>query len=231
LLAPALAAWVVRWRWEPGDGAWIASAVAVTNTAGFPYAIATSVILAALFVLSLKLTRPRAVLAFVLLCTVAIGFGQGMKSLLKNTFEAPRPYVGWIGRSHGLESAAFYGMPRSARAAWIEKELAQDARVPAVLREHWQRETGFSFPSGHTSFVATWAMLAGALLWPRGRGSRVLCCAVVAWALAVEATRMVLGMHWPRDVAAQVLLSWLTVAVLVAIWQKQLTPLHRNDGL
>lgn len=223
LFMPALAAWITGWRWAPGDGAWVAAAVVVTNSAGFPLAIATSVALAALFVLSLKLARPRAVLAFVLMGAAAIACGQGIKSLLKNTFQAPRPYVSWLGQDRALDSAAFYKMPRNARAAWLEKELAREARVPAVLRGHWQRETGFSFPSGHTSFVATWAMLGGALLWPRGRGSRVLCCAIVAWALGVEATRLALGMHWPQDVAASVLLGWVIVTVLVAIWQKIVT--------
>ena len=35
-----------------------------------------------------------------------------------------------------------------------------DAITPAWLVHHYENETGYSFPSGHTIFAATWLMLA-----------------------------------------------------------------------
>jgi phosphatidylglycerophosphatase B len=223
LITPALMAWITGWRWAPGGGAWITAAVTVTDSAGFPCAIATSAVLAVLFLLLIKPARLREIIAFLLLGATAVGCGQGVKTLLKNTFREPRPHVVWLGQTYALDGDAFYEMPRNARAAWIEKNLASEPRVPAVLRGHWESETGFSFPSGHTAFVAVWTMLGAALLWSRGRSGRVVCCAVALWAVAVEFTRLALGMHWPVDIAISALLGWVTVVALVAIWKKSAT--------
>ncbi|MDR1011246.1 MAG: phosphatase PAP2 family protein [Opitutaceae bacterium] len=220
LIVPALMAWIAGWCWAPDGGAWITAAVIVTDSAGFPCVIATSGVLAVLFLFLIKPARLREIIAFIVLGTAAVGCAQGIKSLLKNIVREPRPYVVWLGQTRALDSDVFYKMPRDTRAAWIEKNLASEPRVPAVLREHWKSETGFSFPSGHTAFVAVWTMLGAALLWARGRGGRVVCCAVALWAVAVEFTRLALGMHWPADVAISALLGWVTVVVLVAIWKK-----------
>jgi phosphatidylglycerophosphatase B len=220
LIAPALMTWIAGWRWAPDGGAWITVAVIVTDSAGFPCAIATSVVFAVLFLFLIKPARLREIIAFAVLGATAVGCGQGIKSLLKNIVQEPRPYAVWLGQTYALDSDVFYKMPRDTRAAWIEKNLSSEPRVPAVLREHWKSETGFSFPSGHTAFVAVWTMLGAALLWSRGRGGRVMCCAVALWAVAVEFTRLALGMHWPADVAISALLGWVTVVALVAIWKK-----------
>ena len=34
-------------------------------------------------------------------------------------------------------------------------QLAQAQDIPPFLRKHWQKETGFAFPSGHTMFAAS----------------------------------------------------------------------------
>ncbi|MDA4825234.1 phosphatase PAP2 family protein, partial [Enterobacter kobei] len=48
-------------------------------------------------------------------------------------------------------------------------QLAEQQDIPTFLRKHWQKETGFAFPSGHTMFAASWALLGVGLLWPRRR--------------------------------------------------------------
>lgn len=224
LLAPALVAWAADWRWLPdGGGAWVTAALCITNTGGFPYAVVTSLVLAGMLMCMSTRTRAR-MLAILALCVAAILCGQGIKSAVKNIFREPRPYVEWLAKNHTLESTqSFYAMPRDARAAWLANNITSDASapVPANLRAHWTHDTGYSFPSGHTTFASTWALLCVALLWPGGRrGHRVFCVAVIAWALGVETTRLVLGMHWPRDIAAGVLLGWVVVACLAAIWKK-----------
>ena len=69
---------------------------------------------------------------------------------------------------------------------------------------------GSSFPSGHSAAAAaTWAALA--LLYGRHRSRRVqaiLAGIAAAIAIAVAASRVLLGVHWLTDVIAGVLLGW-----------------------
>jgi phosphatidylglycerophosphatase B len=93
------------------------------------------------------------------------------------------------------------------------------------LREHWQFETGFAFPSGHTMFAASWALLGVGLLWPRRHYKTV--AVLMVWAVGVMGSRLLLGMHWPRDLAVATLISWLLVTLacwLVQRWFGPLTP-------
>ncbi|XPE61646.1 phosphatase PAP2 family protein [Shigella flexneri] len=48
------------------------------------------------------------------------------------------------------------------------KEQLAEEKI-STISSHWQKETGFAFPSGHTMFAASWALLAVGLLWPRRR--------------------------------------------------------------
>ncbi|MER1979379.1 phosphatase PAP2 family protein, partial [Pseudocitrobacter faecalis] len=74
-----------------------------------------------------------------------------------------------------------------------------------------QKETGFAFPSGHTMFAASWALLAVGLLWPRRR----------TFTIAI----LLVWMHWPRDLVAATLMSWLLVTVATWLAQKICGPL------
>ncbi|MDT8436250.1 MAG: phosphatase PAP2 family protein [Gemmatimonadota bacterium] len=60
----------------------------------------------------------------------------------------------------------------------------------------------FSFPSGHTSAAFLAAGLVGALV-------PVLLPALLLWAAAVGASRVLLGVHYPSDVLAGALLGTL----------------------
>ncbi len=71
----------------------------------------------------------------------------------------------------------------------------------------------FSFPSGH-AMVAYGALLVAALPLLRGRARTWATAVTVALVGAVGASRVVLGVHYPTDVAAGWLygLTWLVVA-------------------
>lgn len=86
---------------------------------------------------------------------------------------------------------------------WVRRHVASQ---PGWLGDHWARETGFAFPSGHGLFVATWVTLA-AMVLPRRRYAVMV--PLLAWAAAVMYSRFALGMHWPRDLLAAALLGWL----------------------
>lgn len=104
----------------------------------------------------------------------------------------------------------FYALKRKERAKLVHEQLAQAQDIPSFLRKHWQKETGFAFPSGHTMFAASWALLAAGLLWPRRRWGTI--AVLLVWATAVMGSRLALGMHWPLD---------LIVATLIpACWSR-----------
>ncbi len=84
---------------------------------------------------------------------------------------------------------------------------------------------GQSFPSGHTTAAAaTWAAVALVLARNRpARERRALTAAAVVVALAVGATRPILGVHWVTDVLAGLAVGWGWFA-LVAVafgWRRQ----------
>ncbi|BDY94596.1 hypothetical protein MUTS15_32530 [Escherichia coli] len=91
------------------------------------------------------------------------------------------------------------------------------------MRSHWQKETGFAFPSGHTMFAASWALLAVGLLWPRRRTLTIAI--LLVWATGVMGSRLLLGMHWPRDLVVATLISWALVAVATWLAQRICGPL------
>ena len=75
-------------------------------------------------------------------------------------------------------------------------------RVRPEDQAHLVEVQSFSFPSGHSA-NATLVWLCLALLLPKGERSRALATWAAVWlALAVGASRVVLGVHWPSDVIA-----------------------------
>ncbi len=73
----------------------------------------------------------------------------------------------------------------------MKEQLAEENNIPQYLRSHWQKETGFAFPSGHTMFAASWALLAVGLLWPRRRTLTIAI--LLVWATGVMGSRLLLG--------------------------------------
>ena len=64
-----------------------------------------------------------------------------------------------------------------------------------------------SFPSGHTAIAFALAFSLS-LFWPRWR------LPLLAFALAVAASRVIISAHYPADVIGGALVAWLTVAWL-----------------
>jgi phosphatidylglycerophosphatase B len=72
------------------------------------------------------------------------------------------------------------------------------------VRAHWIHETGYSFPSGHTTAAMTLTVLLAALgqTWLDG-WRRILTLAVVpVWAVLVAYSRPLLDVHTAADVIA-----------------------------
>ncbi|WP_207626875.1 phosphatase PAP2 family protein [Photorhabdus stackebrandtii] len=71
--------------------------------------------------------------------------------------------------------------------------MKADDRIPQWQLTHWKSETGYAFPSGHTLFAASWALLLVGVLW--SRRCSILSTIVTAWATSVLISKMALGMH------------------------------------
>lgn len=79
-----------------------------------------------------------------------------------------------------------------------------------------------SFPSGHTA-VAFALALSVALLWPRWRFP------LLAFALAVAASRVIISAHYPADVIGGALVAWLTVAWLARFFADRRLVFQRDS--
>jgi phosphatidylglycerophosphatase B len=153
----------------------------------------------------------------------AILIGQGVKSWVKERVQEPRPFVVWLEKTHHVPVDEFYTLKRKERGHLVKEQLSGQQDIPTFLRKHWQKETGFAFPSGHTMFAASWALLAVGLLWPRRRTLTIVF--LLVWATGVMGSRLLLGMHWPRDLVVATLISWLLVTLATWLAQRVCGPL------
>lgn len=218
LLLPTLVIWLSGWQWQPGsNNVWLKSVFWVTETVTAPWGILTSALLSCWFLWCLRF-RIKPAIGLLLLMGGVIIVGQGVKSLIKEQVQEPRPFVVWLEAEHHIDNRFFYSLPRAERSELVKQQLQNQTIIPVWLSRHWQFETGFAFPSGHTVFAASWALLAVGILWPRRHYKTVFL--LMIWAQGVMMSRLVLGMHWPRDLIAATLISGLLVAIVCSLVQR-----------
>lgn len=223
LIIIPLLVWLSGWQWQPnGNSYWLELLFWITETVTQPWGVITHMVLFAWFLWCLRFRLKAAIVLFAILCA-AILIGQGAKSWIKSRVQEPRPFVVWLEKTHHIPTSEFYTLKRKARADLVREQLQTETNVPVWLRRHWQKETGFAFPSGHTMFAASWALLGVGLLWPRRRNVTIVI--LLVWAVGVMTSRMLLGMHWPRDLIVATLISWLLVVLATWLTQRLCGPL------
>ncbi|CUU24180.1 Phosphatidylglycerophosphatase B [Duffyella gerundensis] len=223
LLIIPLVVWLSGWQWQPGQNTlWLKGLFWMTETVTRPWGIITFILLTAWFLWCLRF-RLKPALFLVAIMLAAIMAGQYTKSFIKERVQEPRPYVLWLEKTHGVNEETFYQLKRKARGEMVTNLLQDEQQVPGWLKRHWAFETGFAFPSGHTLFAASWALLGVGLLWPRRRTLTIVV--LLLWATGVMVSRMLLGMHWPRDLIVATLISWLLVTLAVWLAQRVCGPL------
>lgn len=218
-----LLVWLSGWQWQPGAGGiGLRMLFWMTETVTRPWGILTSLLLCGWFLWCLRFRLKPALLLLVVMVS-AILAGQYSKSFIKERVQEPRPYVLWLEKRHNIPDERFYQQTRQQRGEMVTQLLADDLTVPSWLKRHWAFETGFAFPSGHTLFAASWALLGVGLLWPRRHRKTVVV--LMLWASAVMGSRVLLGMHWPRDLLMATLISWLLVTLATWLAQRLCGPL------
>lgn len=219
LLLMPFAVWLTGWQWIPEPSGWGLHALyAITETVTQPWGIITHLLLCAVVLWQLR-PNLRASVILVAILSAAVVLGQGAKSLVKERVQEPRPFVIWLEKTQQIPVEQFYTLKRSERSALVKEQLAQQNDIPGFLRHHWQKETGFAFPSGHTMFAATWALLLVGLLWSRRRALGL--AVAIAWAIGVMGSRLLLGMHWPLDLMVATVMSWIMATLACWLVQRQ----------
>ena len=109
----------------------------------------------------------------------------------------------------------------------VVKVLVHRQRPDASLLAHpLVTETSYSFPSGHTAFVASLAL--GLIIVARGRRWRSFAIVVgSACGLLVAFSRVYLGVHYVSDVVASLVYSAVAVSLLYLLWNRYLAPRFR----
>ncbi|MDN4615310.1 phosphatase PAP2 family protein [Leifsonia sp. F6_8S_P_1B] len=121
-----------------------------------------------------------------------------------------------------MDALAFGGI---TAAGWLSPEvfkvLVGEPRPDAALLDHpLLAEAGHdSFPSGHTAFVAAYAIAC----WVLARGGRWERAAAVAGTLAVAvmaASRLYVSAHYLTDVIGSVLVALTAAIVFCGLWNR-----------
>jgi undecaprenyl-diphosphatase len=102
-----------------------------------------------------------------------------------------------------------------------------DRERPDLWETQWY--WGSSFPSGHTLATAAFAtalFLCAARIWPTTRTRTIALVLALLWVSLVGLSRLVLGVHWPTDVATAACLgAFLPIAITLGY---DLYQAHRN---
>lgn len=106
---------------------------------------------------------------------------------------------------------------------FVELQKGWTGRLRPLDELHLVATQSYSFPSGHTA-NATLIWLGLALLLAHGPRARIAAVAGAALlAVAVGITRVMLGVHWPTDVAAGWALGLFWLLLLFRIFRVPLT--------
>ncbi len=152
--------------------------------------------------------RDEAVVMLLLVGALLGGSVMANEHLVKSHFGVPRPSIEELVAARALPISAkqFYRMPdKKTRTAYLRRQIDRpgfDAvALHPLIRAHWVKATGFSFPSGHAFGAMMFASfflgigisyLEGPRLWPFH--------ALPLWALLVCFSRPLLRVHYPLDV-------------------------------
>jgi phosphatidylglycerophosphatase B len=198
---------VINWHWQP-NSLNITSEYFfwVTETASIYWALITSAFLLILFCLLLPNKSIKNIISLSLILVTALFIGQVIKSMIKNQTTKARPYVLWMAKEYNINDKFFYSLPRPERKVLIEKTLNDSPIIPSWLAKHWQNETGYSFPSGHTLFAATFAFLAITLFGFKRH--YIVVSIIILWTGLIEISRLLLGMHRPEDLVLGIIIAW-----------------------
>lgn len=210
LLLIPIVTWLTGWHWNSAQQYTFIDLILfiITESGSAPYfALITSLILSIWLSMRCKLLKHHWVIIFLSVFLLQ-GTTQVIKSTIKTLWEEPRPYMSYM-LEEGVQIEPFYELSRKDRGTVIQEILQEDQETPKWLQKHWQKETGYSFPSGHTIFAVMWAFIIVGFLTREKDPKTILAMIIMTlWAGLMMISRMRLGMHFPIDLFVSTLISY-----------------------
>lgn len=217
---PALAA-LFNWQWEPGINP------VLTRFLSFISLSANAV--TALLVIAFIFWRlkPKKRQCLILLSIIVVIFLSSLtiKSKIKRVTEEPRPFAVWLQKTN-ISAKKYETDSFLAPKRFVNQEALSQAGIPIWQQNYWANSSKYSFPSGHSLFAVMIALLTLSLLY-RQKAYFFISITMV-WAALVETSRLALGMHWPRDIAASCAIASSLMIVGSLAWNKWVFALPDN---
>ncbi len=215
--------WIINWHWSLNNNEIILKMLYyITLTIELPWGIFITIFLNSLFLWYLQFNKKNSLKLIILICTIIL-IGQGIKSFIKIYIKEPRPFTVLFKKNNNFNNKYFYFLYIKNNNLFIKNIFTNKKLIPNWLYKYWKYENNSSFPSGHTLFAVTWALLGSGLLWSNHHYKTVI--SLMLWALIIMESRLILGMHWPKDLLVSILISWFLVIImywLAHIWFKLL---------
>lgn len=217
--------WGISYQWHgnaqlTGADYWL---YLLTETGSVPYALITCTVFALLFGVLFK-SRKQWFFA-VIIMAISVVATQAVKSGLKSVFKEPRPFTVYLAGQTNTTADDFYQKNDRTQRTVIAKEFySTQPDTPGWLVSHYESETGYSFPSGHAIFAATWLMLAVGftqLVGNRSLKAKLLVGGITVWAVLILISRVRLGMHYPIDLFVSCILAWIINLIIFGFLQKK----------
>ena len=229
LLIPLLA-WVLGWHWSPLYSYTAIDFILfiVTESGSAPYfALLTSLIFAIWLSMRCKKLQHHWVIIFLSVFLLQ-GSTQIIKSTIKVLWEEPRPYMSYV-VDQGVDIESFYEHSRKERGVIIKQAIKDDPITPSWLKSHWQTETGYSFPSGHTMFAAMWAfIIIGFMTRERDPKTAIAITIMTLWAGLMMVSRLRLGMHFPIDLFVSIIVAYIVALIFFYFLAKRDTLMEKG---
>ncbi len=227
LLTIPSSAWMFGWQWQitHADSNLLRGLFEVTQTASYSLGILPCILLSACFLRCLRF-RLKVALQFLVLLLILMVIGQAVKIVMKNQIKELRPFLVYLETKYHIKNKNFYSLNIESRTVLLKRLLTSETNAPTWLKKYWQAETGFSFPSGHSIFATSWALLAVGLLWSLRYYKTVIF--LMLWSSGVMISRLLLGMHWPIDIFISILISSLLSILSCWVVYRWIDPILLN---
>ncbi len=152
---------------------------------------------------------------------LTIGFTQ---LYAKGEIKEPRPSQVYLIEKGVIENGGreFLSMPMQEKQKYLQQRSEQKRSelkdvYPPVL-SLWTNDLTYSFPSGHSqSSFFLGVLISYALYCTLKRGNRYLAGLPLAWAVLVSLSRIVIGVHYPVDVAAGAFIGMASALFVTAL--------------
>ena len=140
----------------------------------------------------------------------------------KDVFRNPRPSQLYISGKGSSDKSAneFLTVIPEEKSKYLRKMIEENKSdfedvYPPILNS-WSEESGFSFPSGHSETSFFLGTILAFLIFKTGSKKYYMILPVI-WAILVAMSRVVIGVHYPVDVAAGAFTGLVIALIIISL--------------